>query len=162
MFEIKKPVQIGFAGIIDLLSQINNNLNLIELYLRPEGVAQRIEFYTIINGQEVRVQEMFLQQGQNAALKLAIKDIGGNPAKVQDDKVEWAMSDDTLGVLEIAEGGMSALFKPNGKVGALKIQAKGDADLGEGVKEIVGEIDIEVLGGEAVVMELSAEAVPAV
>ncbi len=139
---------------------MSHTLNQIELYLRPEGVAYRIEFYSIINGRETRVEKMNLQQGEKAKLTLKIADKGGNPAKVQDDKVAWSVSDESLGALNVAADGMSAEYVPNGKAGTLTIQAKGDADLGEGVKEIMGEIQIDVLSGEAVVFELSAEAAP--
>ncbi len=157
---LMRKVGGGFQGVIELLTEISDSLNLIESYLRPEGMAQRIEFYAIINGLETKVNKMNLQQGEKAKLALKIKDKGGNPAKVQDDKVAWSVSDESLGTLNVAADGMSAEYIPNGKTGSLVIQAKGDADLGEGVKEIMGEVTLDILSGEAVVFELSAEAAP--
>lgn len=106
---------------------------------------------------------MKLQLGFDAQLTVTgIKDAAGNPATVDGDKLDWAVAGDlSLGDLVVAEDGKSALFKRNGKVGVCKVQVSGDADLGPDVKLIVGEVDIECLGGEAVVFELDAQAVPA-
>ncbi len=67
----------------------------------------------------------------------------------------------SLGDLEVAADMKSATFKRNGAVGLCTIQVSGDADLGPDEKLIVGEVDVECLGGQAVVFELKAEAVPA-
>lgn len=92
---------------------------------------------------------------QQLPLSIAIKDKNGNAAKVDGAPV-WALTDETLGRLDVAEGGMSAVFVAAGLAGALKIQVKVDADLGEGVKEILGELDVDILGLEAVVVEIIA------
>lgn len=142
------------------LHQIKGTLNHINARITTVRRARVIEFWSFTGGQFRKVRNMNLQQGENAALVLAIKDAGGNAAHVQDDKVEWSVSDSSLGDLQIAPDFMSALFVPNGTVGSCQVQAMGDADLGEGVKSIMGFVDINVLSGEAVVMELSATAVP--
>lgn len=143
--------------VIALLKEINVNLNRIERRLRPVGVPDSVRLYYLKpNGQKERLTMLPLAQGKVAAIEVEILDAAGNPAKVQDDKLEWGLSDDTMGVLEV--NGMSALFKPTGKVGLVKVFCKADADLGEGVKEIVGEGDIEVLSGEAILLNLKISA----
>ncbi len=106
---------------------------------------------------------MKLQLTESAEIKVkAIKDAAGNAASVEGDKLDWSVKGDlALGELVVAEDGMSAVFKRNGAVGIVIVQVSGDADLGPDVKTIVGEVEIECLGGEAVVFELEANAIPA-
>jgi len=105
---------------------------------------------------------MKLQITENAAIGITgIKDAKGNPASI-DGVPKWDVKGDlSLGDLEVAADSMSAVFKRNGAVGTCTIQVSGDADLGPDEKLIIGEVEIECLGGEAVVFELEAKAVPA-
>lgn len=121
----------------------------------PVVVASVVEFYVTIDGIKRKVTSMFLAADKKLPLSLEIKDAAGNPAKI-DGKPQFALSDESAGSLEVAEDGLSALFTPSGKAIAFKIQAKVDADLGEGVKEVVGELDVEVLSGEAVFVGIVA------
>lgn len=98
---------------------------------------------------------MFLKVSQNLPLTIEVKDKFGNLAKV-DGAPTWAVTDSTLATVEVAEDGMSAVLKPSGSVGTLKVQVSADADLGEGVKSILGELDVELLAGEAVSVSISA------
>jgi hypothetical protein len=88
-------------------------------------------------------------------VSIEIKDKFNNAAKV-DGLPQWAVTSPELCALKVSADGMSAMLKPVGVVGSFKVQVKADADLGEGVKEIMGELDIELLAGEAVVVGLSA------
>ena len=124
----------------------------------PVDLASVIEFYANIDGQITKVEHMFMKVSDALAVSLQIKDFAGNAAQI-DGLPQWALTDAALGSLEVAEGGMSAVFKPAGPVGALKVQVSADADLGEGVKPIIGELDIDLLPGEAVSIELAAEVV---
>ena len=101
------------------------------------------------------ITHMFLKVNQSLPLSISIKDKFGNEAKV-DGAPSWALSDPSLGALTVAEGGMSASLAPAGTVGAFKVQVSADADLGEGVKSILGELDIELLAGDAEVLSISA------
>lgn len=123
--------------------------------VKPGLLASAIKFYTTINGQKIGVTKMFLKVSEQLPLSIAIKDKFGNAAKVDGAPV-WALTDPSLGTLTAADDGMSALFVPSGTVGAFKVQVSADADLGEGVKSIVGELDVELLPGEAVSVEISA------
>lgn len=100
---------------------------------------------------------MFLKDSQNLPLNVAFKDQKGNAAPV-DGVPAWAVSDASLAVVEAADDGMSALIKPVGPLGAFKVQVSADADLGEGVSSIIGELDVEIVGGDAVSVQISAGA----
>lgn len=145
----------------ELLESINKTLKRIEWHLRPKNVAVMFEFkkYKITGSIQQETEDMNLQLGQNARVRVtAIKDAAGNAALV-DGALSWSVSGaQNLGALEVAEDGMSALFVRNGAVGTCQVEVRGDADLGEGQREIVGVVEVVCLGGEATVFELSAEA----
>ena len=117
--------------------------------------AVRVEFYTLINGEKRKVSKMFLKVSQSLPLFVAFVDAKGNVATV-DGAPAWAVSDESLATLVVAADGLSAVIMPVGPLGSFKVQVKADADLGGGVKEILGELDIELVGGEAVAVNISA------
>ncbi len=145
------------------LKNIEKILKRIEFNSRPalKAVAFKFANYKITNGQETRSEDMKLELGQDAKVAVTgIVDSAGNPAKVEGDKLTWAVTGDLgLGDLTVADDGMSALFVRNGKPGVCTLQVSGDADLGEGEKLIIGEVELDCAAGEAVKFELSAEAV---
>lgn len=149
-----KGSRLILEQIADILLGISRTLNHIEQHLRPEITATTIEFYTTINGSKERVANMFLKVDENLPLSIAIKDKRGNAAKV-DGVPAWAVTDEALAKLEVAEDGMGATLIPAGNVGVLKVQVKVDADLGEGVSELLGELEVEFLPLAATVIELS-------
>jgi hypothetical protein len=136
-------------------SSNKKQLDGIEQGLKPSTVATTIEFYTNEEGKNKKVDKMFLKAGQKIPLAIKIKDAQGNDAKVDGAPV-WVLSAEGMGSLKVAKDGMSAVFKPSGVVGLVKAQVMIDADLGEGVKAIYGELEIEVLSSEAVAIEISA------
>lgn len=147
--------------LLDEIRKIGLTLKSIQYLLTPVAIPRTIEILFFKDGQWVNPGgHMVLQQGEKALLKLRILDAGGNAAEVEGGKVEWSVSDPAFGTLNVSEDMMSAEFVPAGAVGRAVIQAKGDADLGEGVEEIMGEIEIVQASGKAVKMELAAEAAP--
>lgn len=147
-------------NLIEVLTEISKTLSRLERHLRPAKLAKTIELLTLIDGRWVEVKNMILKSGEKAILKLRILDASGNPARVEGDKVTWSSSDPSIGELKVDKDEMGAEFIQSGAVGKTMIQCKADADLGEGVKELVAEMEIETLSGEAVLMELSATAAP--
>ena len=140
--------------IAHFVSQIIVKVNkILELQTPVEG--SRISFYAIIDGQKRKVEDMFLKVTQAVPVSLSITDKKGNAAKV-DGAPQWAVTAPELATLAVSEDGMSAVVTPVGPIGAFKVQVKADADLGEGVKEIVGELDVELTAGDAEVIALSA------
>ncbi len=142
------------ANSIILVHVYSLILDLKNEAIKP-GEASHIEFYVTIDGKKTRRSDMFLKVSQKLPITLAIKDIKGNAAKV-DGAPKWAVTDEALASLVVAEDGMSAELTPSGAVGAFKVQVLADADLGEGIKEIVGELSVELVAGDAAVVELSA------
>lgn len=151
---------------VELLKKILETLNRIERHLRPVGppaAAIELEVFKTTKDGLVRMTDMKLSLGENAQIKVkAIKDAAGNPALV-DGVLTWAVAGDQgLGDLVADADGLGATFTRNGTVGVCSIQVSGDADLGAGVKTIMGEVQLECLGGEAVSFDLEATVVPAV
>jgi hypothetical protein len=126
---------------------------LVESLKQPG--ANQVVFFNLSGGKKERVTKMILKVNQKLPLSVEFQDKFGNAAKV-DGAPAWAMTDAELGALEIAEGGLSAVFTPSGKAGALKVQVSADADLGEGVKAILGELELSLIAGDAVSVAIKA------
>lgn len=94
-----------------------------------------------------------LKDGQKVRLRLVAQDSEGNPANFQGDPL-WVSSDPAL--VEILPEGVEAVAVtvPGPGLGTATITATVDADLGEGVTEITGTLDIEVVAGDAAVVNL--------
>ena len=90
-------------------------------------------------------------------VKLSVNpvDAAGNPGVI-DGKPTWASSDETILTVLPADDGMTAYAVAIGPLGAAQVQVKADADLGEGVKEISGTLDVVVVGSEAVSLSVAA------
>jgi hypothetical protein len=141
-------------GLIDYLDRLHRIIEELKDALTPGG-ASRIEFYANIAGKKRKVKTMFLKVTQSLPLTIEIKDAKGNPAKV-DGAPEWAVTDEALATLEVSPDGFTATVTPMGPLGSVKVQVTADADLGEGVKSILGELDIDFLAGDATTIALSA------
>ena len=83
-------------------------------------------------------------------MQVAYTDAKGNPATIDGD-VTWESSDASILLVE-ADPGDSSMCRatPVGSVGQVQITARCDADLGDGVRELITTADISVVGGEAV------------
>lgn len=143
--------------IIKLLKKCLKTLNSIEDILKPIGMAETVEFYTMIDGQLTKVTKMNLKVTEQVKLNVVFKDAKGNVAPVEGIPT-WSATAPALVSLVPAEDGMSCIVKPAGTIGDLQVQVLADADMGEGVKEIMGFMDFTLLAGEAAVVELTAEA----
>jgi hypothetical protein len=104
---------------------------------------------------------------QQARVRLtSITDRAGNPAPIQ-GVPDWASSDPTLMTVTADPDGAGdptlALCVPmDGAADQLvDVTATVDADLGEGVQPIVGVINWAIVGGRAVFVGLSVEALEA-
>jgi hypothetical protein len=82
------------------------------------------------------------------------KDKKGQPTTVAFDGVPvWAGSDDTVATVTPAADGMSAVVHAV-IPGSMKVTVSGDADLGEGVQPVAGELDVEVSAGATVTFDI--------
>lgn len=97
---------------------------------------------------------LLLTDSQEVDLGVEYLDKKGNTAKVDGDP-RWASSDESKLVVSMVNGS-EATIKAVGPLGAAQISVTADADLGDGVKEIIGVFDIEVVAGEAVSANVSA------
>lgn len=95
-----------------------------------------------------------LQDAQKASVSVAFLSAGGNPAKV-DGKPAWTVSNPEILDLSVSEDGLTATVTAKGPVGSCQLNVTADADLGEGVKSIVGQQQVDVVAGEAAVVNIS-------
>ena len=98
---------------------------------------------------------LVLTDSQQVSLGIAVTDKKGNPASIDGAPV-WASSDSSVATVEPSADGMTAVAKAVGPLGTAQISVTADADLGEGVKSIVGTLDVQVVGGQAVAIGLNA------
>lgn len=146
------------AIIIFLLFRINTKLSQVLRTLKRTGkssTASRVDFYTALDGIKRKVFSMNIKVTQSLPLSIAITDKFGNPAQV-DGAPSWSLTDPSKGSLVASDDGMSAVFTPAGPLGDVMVQVSADADLGEGVKSILGELPVSILAGEAVSVSISA------
>lgn len=129
----------------------------LELALIPPEAA-RISF-TIQTSDGIILEITKMQMKVTQTLPLSIKpvDAFGNAAVVDGAPV-WSLSDPALGALAVAADGLSAVFTPAGALGSLQVVVSADADLGAGVKTIIGQLPVDLLAGDAVAVQVAAGA----
>lgn len=142
------------ASIDETRYAIFDRIDRIEAILFPPGVAQ-IFFMTTIGGMRLEISYMQLKVTNKLPLSLKLVDKFGNPAPVDGAPV-WSLTNPALGTLNVAADGMSAELVPAGPLGSFSVQVSADADLGEGVKTIFGELPIDLIGGDAVSVVIEA------
>lgn len=123
----------------------------------PEPSKAGVRVYSTCDGFTVKGMAPImytLPNDKSVQVKIAYVDAKGNPAKVDGD-VEWTSSDeDICGIATTGDSTLVTLI-PGSKIGQCQIKATADADLGEGVREIVTPFDMEVVAGEAVAGTIS-------
>lgn len=91
---------------------------------------------------------LILTDLQKVALSVTFTTAAGNPAVVDGVPV-WGTSDETILSVVAAEDGLSAVVTTVGPLGLAQVSVSVDADLGEGVKPLVGTLDVSVIASEA-------------
>ena len=76
-------------------------------------------------------------------------DAKGNTAPI-DGVPTWVSSDATVLTVEPSTDGLSAVVKAVGPLGNAQVTVTADADLGTGVVNVVGLLDVTVVAGQAV------------
>ncbi len=94
---------------------------------------------------------LLLSNAQKVTATLAPLDQYGNPARI-DGVPEWNNSDATIVELVPAADGLTAVVTTLGPLGTVQITATADADLGQGVRPITQQADIQVEPSEAVTL----------
>lgn len=103
---------------------------------------------------------LILTDVQKVGLSVAFVTAKGNPAQVDGAPV-WSVSDATVLSVVPAADGLSAEVVAVGPLGTSQVSVTADADLGEGVKALVGTLDVQVVASEAASIVINA-GVPAV
>jgi hypothetical protein len=112
-------------------------------------------FFTITYDQftiTARGKDMAYKLPNDKVIKVQVSyvDSKGNPATV-DGYVDWDTSNEQIATVETdSQESTIATVTPTGKAGQVQISVTADADLGEGTKEIISTMDVEVVAGEAV------------
>jgi hypothetical protein len=103
------------------------------------------------------MQLLTMTATQQSDLTFEVEDSKGNPAQVEGTPA-WASADETRVIVEAAADGMTAVIKAVGPMTTSPVQVSvtADADLGAGVKPLVGLLDVTVLAGEASVISITA------
>lgn len=89
---------------------------------------------------------------KTATATAVAKDAKGHPATVQSPS--YSSSDTTIFTVETSSDGLSAKIVPGDNLGTAQLQFSCDADLGDGVEELTGQTDIEIVSGKAAVVEI--------
>jgi hypothetical protein len=93
-----------------------------------------------------------LPDGNQVQVEISYVDAQGNPATV-DGEVSWSSSDPTIATVTVDnQNSQRAIVAAaaGGTIGQAQITATADADLGEGTRELITTMDVEVVAGEAV------------
>lgn len=121
-----------------------------------ESVPFEIVFFTTSpdDGEQRRIIMALVKESQQLPLSIEIQTLKGKPAKV-DGAPKWEVSDTAVGSLQVADDGLSALFVA-AAAGQCSVNVSVDADLGDGVKPILGSLDITVVADEAAIVTIAA------
>lgn len=98
---------------------------------------------------------------QELTLQVSPRTAAGNLGTI-DGAPKWSLSDPSKGKLLAVDGEPDkVVFWPvDGAGGTVQVIATCDADLGQGVREISGIFDLEILSPEATVAEVTAVGEP--
>lgn len=99
---------------------------------------------------------MILTVTQQVEYGVAFTDAAGNPAVV-DGVPTWESSDPSIVAIEVDPADPAkAVARATGVIGTAQVTVRADADLGEGVREVIATDNVEVVAGEAVAAALQA------
>lgn len=104
---------------------------------------------------EREVPMYVLTDSQQTAMAITVVDKKGNPAPI-DGTPKWSSSDESLLAVTPSEDGLSAVAVAVGPLGQAQVNVTVDADLGDGVLPLAGVLDVQIVGGQAVALAISA------
>jgi hypothetical protein len=103
---------------------------------------------------------LVLTADQKVRLTVSYRDNYGNTASV-DGPTRWEVSDESIVTVTPGADGTSADVVTVGPAGTAQVRAIADAVAGEGERLIIGIQEIQVVGGEARIVALTAGAAEA-
>lgn len=124
------------------------------LSFKRKRLAVGFKFFNEL-GKEIMALK--LKDDEKATASIKPVDKKGFPAQVDDVPV-WAASAEGIVELTPAADGLSCVIAGMAP-GACQVNVTADADLGDGVRNITGTLDVEVLGGDAVTINIETGAV---
>jgi hypothetical protein len=102
-----------------------------------------------------RILMLVLTDSQFVTLNVTPVTKAGNPATI-DGAPKWSVSDESVLTLEVSEDGLSCKAVTTGKLGDAQVNVVADADMGEGVVEITGVLEVSVKAGAAASVAVTA------
>jgi hypothetical protein len=99
--------------------------------------------------------ELVITDSQEFKVEIQAVDKAGNPGTLASVPV-WSVSDPTILTVVPAADGMSAVVSAVGKLGAAQVNVTGEGDPTPGVNTITGTLAVQVGGGKAVSLKLTA------
>jgi len=136
----------------EYLAHILRVLNRIDAKIPPVELAYSIIFNNN-DGQRIETMLLKVDSTPKHVLVKAV-DSKGNDAKI-DGAFLWSSSDETVATVVADADGSGATVSVTGVLGECLVTARADADLGEGVKEIIGTLPVLVEAGEAVEVRIT-------
>lgn len=126
-------------------------LSIIYLYM-PEKIEKSAAYLQLFVGTSTGVDKMniVLKDDEKVQVRVEPKTRAGNPAPVDGDPT-WDVSDSSVcSVVVNPDNALEAEVITTGALGITQVTVKVDADLGDGIEELVGIINVEVVAGKAV------------
>ena len=119
-------------------------------------VAKTIKFFASShNPKEYLIMAFELTDNQQTTVSVKFVTKRGNPAPVDGIPV-WSTDNSDVLAIEPAVDGMSCVVKAVGPLGMGNITLKADADMGSGVVDVFGALEVRVSAGNAAVVALDA------
>lgn len=115
----------------------------------PQGTANTVHI------QRSADMALILTDVQKVGLSVSFVTAKGNPAAV-DGLPVWSVSDATVLSVVPAADGLSADVVAVGPLGTSQVSVTADADLGEGVRALIGTLDVTVVASEAASIVINA------
>lgn len=148
-------------SLVHEMRLLNKSLRKIAEEINPSNAAQ-ISFWVDVDGNPQRTVHMVLKvSSPTKRFSIKIGDKFRNPAQV-DGAPKWSLTNESLATVVAADDGMSAMVTPLGPVGSCKIQVHADPDLTSAVADLFGEMDLDLIAGDAVSIDISADPDPVV
>lgn len=141
--------------LAQILAEQSSQRALLHLIASNVTPPPKVVFTVRLSGQtSTGVSSVLLKANQEFDANVAFTDAKGNPAPV-DGTPTWENSNTDLLTVTTAEDGLSAVIVATGTPGTGQVVVKADADLGDGVVEIIGTLDVEVVPGDAVTVVIN-------
>jgi hypothetical protein len=130
-----------------------------DLHLEQVEAKPRLLWSVTINGVTTKdVHMLILPDDHKVGLSVQPVDAKGHPAQLEGDPT-WSVADPTIAtVTPVPYDGQTyrADLVPGDNLGTTQVNVSGDADLGEGVTTITGLLDVQVVAGQAVSLNIAA------